>query len=202
MGIILAFKYTKPDGTAWYDGKTEYVPGSTLEVLDADPDVNQPCGKGLHISKSMHQAGHYGEDGGRFFEVEVNESDVICHSVDKIRVRRLRVIKELVPSDCGVIRGPLWLAAKFRQEIGYDEEILYGCGFVYGEGYGNVTGSGFGYGHGLGDGYGFGLGPGETRIHSGQGCGNYGHPSGCGYGGGDYDNESGGLGQIYGFAGG
>jgi len=130
------FKCTGPNGRSWYDDDVQYVVGQTLE--HPDPDVSaEECGRGFHCSPFIHQTVKYAKKDlkqAEFFEVEVADDDILGRGSDKVRTKRLSVLRQLSESDFWIVRGTLI----------------------------DAVGSGYGYGSGDGYGYGSGAGSGES----------------------------------------
>ena len=90
------YKMVKMDGTAYYDSKTMYEVGK--EVIAEGPKDGAPCGVGLHISQKPHGPLEYNAQyPWRLLEVAYEEADVLGKDTDKVRVRKLTVIRELRP---------------------------------------------------------------------------------------------------------
>ena len=90
------YKMVKPDGTSYYDGKTMYEVGR--DVIVDGPKDGAPCGVGLHISEKPYGPLNYNARyPWKLLEVEYDEADVLGRDNDKVRVRKLTVIRELRP---------------------------------------------------------------------------------------------------------
>ena len=188
------YKATGPNGFAFYDKTTRYVSGTVLEHPNPQMTTD-PCGRGYHCSPHLHQTRKYISGDLRaceFFEVEIEPEDIIARGDDKIRAKRLTVVKALSEADFLIVRGRL------DEVLGVDDYGYgdgsgsgygYGDGSGYGSGYGDGSGSGSGYGYGDGSGYGSGYGDG-----SGSGYG-YGYGDGSGYGDGYGDGSGYGYGD-------
>jgi hypothetical protein len=100
------FKCTRPDGTDFRTGTVNYAAalasGEPIEALDAAPANGQVCGHGLHVSPTARQTVQFASGSvrpWRWFEVMVRNADVIEQDSEKLRVRRLRVVKEISLTD-------------------------------------------------------------------------------------------------------
>mgnify|MGYP001564110157 FL=1 len=102
--MIRAFKCTRANGKDFHTNAVAYIVGNVVEQLDCDPASKGPCGRGLHVSPTAVltcQYGQWGVDRGRWrwFEVEVDPVDVIAQDASKLRVRKLRVLREVTKQE-------------------------------------------------------------------------------------------------------
>jgi len=96
------YKMVRDDYTAFYDKRTKYIVGKEKRVTKPDLPGVGACGRGLHISKEPHNPLRYNAQfPWRLLEVEYNKKDIICEDSDKIRVKKLKVTKELEPWQFG-----------------------------------------------------------------------------------------------------
>jgi hypothetical protein len=102
---LVGYKMVRPDGTSFYDSKTVYAVGKILRMKDATAD-GQPCGHGLHLAKEKHGPMKYNAVWPwRLFECSYTENDVVGQDDDKVRVRKLKIERELDPKDIGLPRA-------------------------------------------------------------------------------------------------
>ena len=100
--MITAYKCTRADATDFKTGTIKYTPGIFVELADVDPAHVGPCGKGLHVSPTARMTCQFGDrykGPWRWFEVEINETDVLAKDECKFRVRRMFVKRELSFAD-------------------------------------------------------------------------------------------------------
>jgi len=97
------YKMVRDNYTAFYDMTTKYTVGETIEIKNPAPASEGKYASGLHISKEPHNPLNYNAKyPWRLLEVSYNKKDIIFESDDKIRVRKLKVIKELEPWEIGL----------------------------------------------------------------------------------------------------
>jgi len=102
---LVGYKMVRPDGTSFYDSKTVYVVGKILRMKDATAD-GLPCGHGLHLAKEKHGPMKYNAVWPwRLMECSYAEKDVVGQDADKVRVRKLKIERELDPTDIGLPRA-------------------------------------------------------------------------------------------------
>src|SRR5215510_11630532 len=91
MAFLKFYKVTAPGGIAYHDKTTRYVVGERLSIADPDPASLGACGRGLHVLSDLCYAQKYVNDlcTSEFYEVEVNEEDIIAKDDTKTRVRSL-----------------------------------------------------------------------------------------------------------------
>ena len=89
-----------------HNGNFEYVIGKVKKNDDINTDVNEDCGRGIHIS---HLA--WAMDYGRawsdlaIIEVEAAIDDIIMpvNTNGKVRVQQVKVLREVPVSECGLL---------------------------------------------------------------------------------------------------
>ena len=98
------FKATRPDGTDFHTGTINYAQqlGQIIEITDYDlPEVGS-CGKGIHVSPTAKQTIQFcnrSHRPWRFFEGTIEEADIIAQDEHKLRVKRVKLTKELSLED-------------------------------------------------------------------------------------------------------
>jgi len=99
--VITAYKCTRADGTDFRTGKVDYSKlGVLVDEPRADRKSKDSCGSGLHVSTTARLTCQFGErniDRGkwRWFEVEVDEADVLGKDSAKMRVAKLTPKREI-----------------------------------------------------------------------------------------------------------
>jgi len=99
---IRAYKMVQPNGIAYYDKRTLYEVGKTVEILDPDPPSTGACGRGLHVCKDKYGPIRYVKWPWRMLEVSYLADDVIATDGEKTRVKKLKVERELKATDIGL----------------------------------------------------------------------------------------------------
>ena len=89
-----------------HDEDFEYVIGEVKKNDDINTDVNDDCGRGIHISH-LAWAVDYGRDWSdlAIIEVEATINDIVM-PVDtngKVRVQQVKVLREVPLSECGLL---------------------------------------------------------------------------------------------------
>jgi hypothetical protein len=74
-----------------YDPSFLYEDGKTAEVKNINIDTSVSCGDGLHVSTPF-----YWRSGDTLIAVEIMEEDIICCQEGKLRVKKLKVIGEVI----------------------------------------------------------------------------------------------------------
>ena len=103
------YKMVKDDYKVFYDTPRRdnyvYKPGNVL--VHPNPDMcHTACGHGLHISKEPYNPLWYNARyPWRLLEVKYQPKDIIYDDGDKVRVKKLTVVKELKPWDLGLPNG-------------------------------------------------------------------------------------------------
>ena len=101
---VVGYKMVRPDGTSYRDGVTLYEVGRTLTV--EGPRGGDVCGVGLHLCPTpegpLTQNASYP---WRLLQCSYLPSDVLAKDGAKIRVRRLRVDREMDPWDLPGLPG-------------------------------------------------------------------------------------------------
>ena len=104
MDAFTAFKVTRADGTDFHSGLVQYAVGATVAVDPVDGPEEGACGRGLHLCRTALRTCRFGNrsiDRGkwRWFEASVLLADLIAEDSEKLRVRRLTVVRELTQMD-------------------------------------------------------------------------------------------------------
>ena len=93
----IGYKMVRQDGTSFYDKQTQYAVGA---VIECDGPVGGSCGQGLHLGREKHSPLSYNAQWPcRLLECSYEESDVLGQDDGKVRVRKLKVLRELDPWD-------------------------------------------------------------------------------------------------------
>ena len=98
------YKATRSDGTDFHTGTINYAQqlGQVIEITDFDlPEVGS-CGKGIHVSPTAKQTIQFCNRSmrpWRFFEGTIEEVDIIAQDKNKLRVKRVKLLKELTLED-------------------------------------------------------------------------------------------------------
>jgi hypothetical protein len=102
---VIAYKCTRANGRDFYADRYEHAVGVTITEPEAVPAGSGCCSPGLHVSPTARLAARCsnGLDGAmerasrpwRFFQVAIEEADVLDRTADKWRVRSYRVEAEL-----------------------------------------------------------------------------------------------------------
>jgi hypothetical protein len=99
--MITGYKWTRPDGMAWYDATFgPYAVGTILTAPGATK--GEPCGVGLHIGKTIEGCFQGGSFPGSLWHVE-SDGPMLGEDGNKIRVGSLRVLS--------VAEKPGWISA-------------------------------------------------------------------------------------------
>jgi hypothetical protein len=98
----IGYKMVQKDGLSFYgDAKIAYSVGATIEQ-EGTKD-GQLCGVGLHLGKQRHDPLRYNARlPCRLFECEYDSKDIRGEDDNKVRVSKLRVVKELDCFDLGL----------------------------------------------------------------------------------------------------
>jgi len=91
-GNLTLYKSVQSNNTDFYTGKIEYK--GTVTCPDWNPDKNQQCGGGLHLSPLPWQALSYNQ--GKLLECKVHKNDFVVYPQDisKVRCKKVTVIGE------------------------------------------------------------------------------------------------------------
>ncbi|MDD5511982.1 MAG: hypothetical protein PHI12_14435, partial [Dehalococcoidales bacterium] len=97
---MIAYKHVRGDYTDFYSGKVNYGPPypRVVEQDDCDPPTEKVCGRGLHANIRRLDGLYYLHSPlteCHLLEVEAADSDIICRDEDKLRCKRLTVLREL-----------------------------------------------------------------------------------------------------------
>jgi len=89
------WKYTRANGTDHYTGKVNYREniGEWIEHPKPDKKSHNACGRGFHLGKTLRGAGSYGKPEA-IFRCQYYKKDILGQDNDKVRVSKLKVIKE------------------------------------------------------------------------------------------------------------
>ena len=95
------YKYTQADGTDWYTGRTNYraAIGKEIEHPNPNRESKDACGVGFHVGKTLYGAGKYCKPEA-IFEIHYLKVRVLGEDEHKVRVSKLKVVKEL-PKELG-----------------------------------------------------------------------------------------------------
>ena len=89
-----------------HDDEFEYVIGKVKKNDDINTDVNDDCGRGIHISH-LAWAVDYGRNWSdlAIIEVEVAIDDIVMpiNTNGKVRVQQVKVLREVPLSECGLL---------------------------------------------------------------------------------------------------
>ena len=97
--MMKGYKMVKEDYTDFRTGTVKYE--IDTEMVHPNPDLsNESCAEGYHVSKETHNPLNYNARyPWRLLEVSYLKKDVIHDNGDKVRVSKLKVVKELEPWD-------------------------------------------------------------------------------------------------------
>ena len=88
-----------------YDRNFEYIIGENKKVDYIDKDINETCGRGIHISH-LNWALNFGRswDNLAIIEVETKIEDIVCPvgTDGKVRTSQVKVLREIPLEECGV----------------------------------------------------------------------------------------------------
>ena len=96
---MIAYKFTRPDGTDHKTGKVSYRAHIGKELVHPEPCVanGQPCATkdtgGYHLARTLIDAWTYGKPGS-VFRCSCRKADILGEDETKVRVRALRVLSE------------------------------------------------------------------------------------------------------------
>ena len=97
---MIAYKFTRPDGTDHKTGKVSYRAHLGKELVHPEPCIanGKPCATtktgGYHLARTIKDAWTYGKPGA-VFRCSCRKADILGEDETKVRVRALRVLKEL-----------------------------------------------------------------------------------------------------------
>lgn len=97
---MIAYKCTRANGKDFKTNTVLYSVGNVVEQSECDPTWAGSCGRGLHVSPTPHKTCRFGDrsiDRGRWrwFEVDVDEANIIARDNEKLRVKKLKVVREI-----------------------------------------------------------------------------------------------------------
>ncbi|MCK9600537.1 MAG: hypothetical protein M0R06_15935 [Sphaerochaeta sp.] len=97
---MIAYKFTRPDGTDHKTGTVSYRAHLGKELVHPEPCIanGKPCATkdtgGYHLARTLMDAWTYGKPGA-IFRCSCRKADVLGEDKSKVRVKALRVLKEL-----------------------------------------------------------------------------------------------------------
>ena len=103
--MIEGYKWTDKDGFSWYEKFGPWEVGKSYEVKDVV--AGDPCGRGIHIGKTISNAISYGKFPGRIFKLR-SDSDVLGSDDTKWRVAKAEVLEEERKTVMGFRYGSLY----------------------------------------------------------------------------------------------
>lgn len=97
---LTVYKVTRFDSTDFYSGRVLYKEGKTVIENNSAPSGAGCCKPGLHVSKKIQEALTYINPTVRglhvrIFQCEIDKHDILDMEYDKMRVRKLFVVREI-----------------------------------------------------------------------------------------------------------
>ena len=95
-GKYILYKSVNEDLSSAHDENFKYKLGKIAKADSPDLDTRRGCSSGLHCT-SLHLGLSYFsfQNKKKIIEVEVNEEDIICVLENKVRCKKLKVLREI-----------------------------------------------------------------------------------------------------------